>query len=429
MLGIDTWSSCPGKARILAVVALAASGVAACAEGPDPAFVSVRDSAGVKIVENRGEGDRPATGWVVSDAPTLRIGTRDGMPAEQFTAIGGATRLSDGTIVVLEESVSEVRFFDSNGTHLATRGGLGEGPGEFRYARGLVRGPADSIYVHAAATRGLTVFTSEGDFARVDIPDFAELWSRFEANPSCRAMPLFADGTFLSCAVAPELPTLESRVETGLRPRTGFRIVRLHRDTARADMLGLWLGSQAFHIVEGPWRTARSHVFFPTSHLAVGADPMRLYLARNPAYDIEVWDPDGKLLRRIRRLDARLAPTEDERAEGWQVLTGTMDEPFMSGALVRRILADFPVPDSVPAVAGLTSGPNGELWVKRGPVLPSTTTSRFDVFDDGGVYLGEVTLGLPVELLEVGDDHLLAVFKDEYDIPYLLMYHLDRPGR
>jgi hypothetical protein len=396
--------------------------------GPRETGFTVRDSAGVEIVENRGEGDLPATGWVVSESPVLRIGTLEGTPAEQFTALGGATRLSDGTIVVLEESVSEVRFFDPYGTHLVTQGGLADGPGEFRYARGFARGPADSIYVHDAATRRLTVFTPEGDFARVKTPNFAELISRYDPNPSCRTMPLFADGSFLACAVAPELSTLEVRRETGLVPRTGFRIVRLHRDTARADMLGLWLGPQAYNIVQGPWRSVRAHTFFPSSHLAVGDDPMRLYLAHNPGYDIEVWEPDGQLLRRFRRVDARMAPTEDERAEAWEVLASSLDEPFLDGTFVRRLLAEFPVPDSVPAVAGLMPGPAGELWVKRGPILPSVTTSRFDVFDDGGVYLGEVTMGLSVELLEVGGDYLLAVFKGEYEVPYVLMYDLDRGG-
>lgn len=405
---------------VAAAVGLVAS--AGCEADRSAPGVAVRDSAGIEIVESRGPSELPASAWRVTDAPVVRIGSREGAEPDQLTRVGAATRLSDGRIVVLERSVSEVRFFGADGSHQMTVGGEGEGPGEFRQAMQLARVPGDSLFVFDWTTSGLAVFTPSGDLARTHLPDRAEVLSRYEANPSCRALPIFPDGTYLGCARAPELPSSSIRdPETGIRDRSGFRAVRIHRDTARVDPLALLLSSVGFTMVDGDMLSSASHPFYPESHLAVGADPIRMYMAHNPAYEIEVWRPEGRLERIVRRPGASLAPSDEERAEARQV---TLDDLF--GNFADRFADQIVMPDSVSAVWGLTAGPDGELWVKRGPVLPSTRTSDFDVFDGDGIYRGTVSVPRSVELLEVGSDYLLALHLDEVDVPYVEMWGLER---
>src|SRR5687768_17068674 len=88
---------------------LLALGVAACGgRGTGGAGVSVRDSAGVRIVESR----RPAWGderrWTVSSSPSVEIGAVDGPAEEQLGQVRGAVRLPDGTVIVADGTSREL---------------------------------------------------------------------------------------------------------------------------------------------------------------------------------------------------------------------------------------------------------------------------------------------------------------------------------
>jgi hypothetical protein len=95
----------------------------------------VRDSAGITIVENTAAEPRGVERWMVDTAPSVSIGAYSGDPAYELGYVRGARWLPDGMIVVLNgqgESAYELRFFDSTGKHIVTRGRRGQGPEEFR---------------------------------------------------------------------------------------------------------------------------------------------------------------------------------------------------------------------------------------------------------------------------------------------------------
>ena len=99
-------------------------GAAGCTEVPDapppPAFTAT-DSAGVRVVVNSapqwGEGE----GWKVAPEPVMTLGTRDCPVEQQFQRLGEVTRLSDGTVVVLEIEDAQLRAFDPSGGLLWNR--------------------------------------------------------------------------------------------------------------------------------------------------------------------------------------------------------------------------------------------------------------------------------------------------------------------
>lgn len=127
------WGSIAGCAT--ALLAIAFSGCDRPAhDAPDvenPIASEAYDSAGIRIIEN----DRPPDGsrldWRIGPEPVVTIGKREGEDPYLLNLVRGATRLRDGRIVVANGGSGELRFFDSLDNHLATRGGVGEGPGEF----------------------------------------------------------------------------------------------------------------------------------------------------------------------------------------------------------------------------------------------------------------------------------------------------------
>ena len=114
---------------LLAVLAVACT--EAPAEPPPPAF-TVTDSGGVRMVVNSGQQWGEGDGWQVTAEPVVTLGVMDFPVEQQFQNIAGATRLSDGTIVILERADFALRAFDPSGDLRWTGGGIGDGPGEMR---------------------------------------------------------------------------------------------------------------------------------------------------------------------------------------------------------------------------------------------------------------------------------------------------------
>jgi len=124
---------------------------------------TVRDSGGVRIVDNARPAWSARTAWTLSAAPVLTIGTTAGGEAH-FGRIAGATRLRDGRIVVAERASLQLRTFDSTGRHLRTVGGKGQGPGEFSDIGVMMRLPGDSLAVESM--RYSSIFAPNGEFVR-----------------------------------------------------------------------------------------------------------------------------------------------------------------------------------------------------------------------------------------------------------------------
>src|SRR5688572_33431651 len=77
----------------------------------------ITDSAGIRRVLNYEKRWRAGEEWTVSADPVLRIGMLDGPKEFLFDRIAGVTRLSDGTIVVLNAGDGQLRFFSRDGSH------------------------------------------------------------------------------------------------------------------------------------------------------------------------------------------------------------------------------------------------------------------------------------------------------------------------
>lgn len=86
------------------------------AAGPGSA---IRDSAGIRIVENPRPPDGSRLDWRIGPDPTVSIGEVDGEEAYMLQGARDATRLSDGRIVVADVLAQELRVFNARGIHTA----------------------------------------------------------------------------------------------------------------------------------------------------------------------------------------------------------------------------------------------------------------------------------------------------------------------
>ena len=175
---------------LLCCFPVACRGAVADRGGPPAA---IRDSAGVRIVENERSAETSRLGWRVGPEPSVSIGALEG--EEPYLLHWATARmLPDGRIAVANGGSDEVRVFDPSGRHVATWGGQGEGPGEFSGLTQVARWPGDSLVAWYSHGRSMSVFDASGNFGRSFSLQSAETESWLRPRP-VEARP---DGTILS---------------------------------------------------------------------------------------------------------------------------------------------------------------------------------------------------------------------------------------
>ena len=423
---------------LLAVLAVACT--EAPAEPPPPAF-TVTDSGGVRMVVNSGQQWGEGDGWQVTAEPVVTLGVMDFPVEQQFQNIAGATRLSDGTIVILERADFALRAFDPSGDLRWTGGGIGDGPGEMRSYSDTrpVLSKLEGDIVQVQNGRDRIRYSSGGELIEHARLDLARLrrWGPLYIQ-YCPFEAYFPQDEIVVC----HNPQPEPPPASWTRYQT---IMRTTWDLDALDTLGVFLEESLFR--------APTHGFVLRSPLAarglfrVGGGPEpRLLYARNDNYRIEVWDiAASRLATVVERQVPRRARTDAEA----DAMVNTGDGGFYRDFFEANPGdAHWAAIDSVSIAEALFLDELGYMWVRRGPSPLDGDDARVrevtgpddmkwtvpahsglhDVFRPDGVYLGTVKLPHDLRITEIGADYILGVVRDEMDIQYVWMYGLDRSG-
>ena len=417
-------------------------------EPPPPAFTAT-DSAGVRVVVSSGPQWAEGEGWQVTADPIVTLGTVDYPVDQQFARLGEVTRLSDGTVVVLEIEDAELRAFDPSGALLWTAGGIGDGPGETRpyddTRAVLTRLPGDTLQLQNGQAR--VRFRSNGDLVEHVKVDYARFrrWGRIFLQ-YCPFSAYFLQDAIVFC----EDPWLEAYGSDS--PARGLTIMRTDWSLDRLDTLGTFFQT-ATASVEMEWFGERQNRRIPSplgpkGNFRVGVrDRAWLLYARTDRYRIEKWDiPTGALSMVVERRAPRRARTDEEAA---YTLQRGVFMPFGDDRTELDPSDDrWSALDSLSIAGDFLLDDLGFLWVRRGPSpsegdegLTSELTDftgrqwtiprpsgLHDVFRPDGVYLGTVQLPHDLEVEEIGADYVLGKTTDDLGIQYVRVYRLDRVG-
>ncbi|MEX2466240.1 MAG: hypothetical protein WD995_04985, partial [Gemmatimonadota bacterium] len=112
------------------------------------------------------ESTRPAASpsWTVAGTPTLQIGEQDGDARYLFDRITAVRLLPGGGVVVADRGRAAVSVYGGEGTHVATMGREGQGPGEFEWISYLGVLAPDTILVYDSSLYRATRFLLDGTF-------------------------------------------------------------------------------------------------------------------------------------------------------------------------------------------------------------------------------------------------------------------------
>ncbi len=392
---------------------------------PDQNVATVRDSTGVAIVENRGPVWTERSRWRLSEQPLLVIGENLGDPDGQLWQVRGLARMKDGRIAVLNAGSQELRLFGTSGNLVARAGGHGGGPGEFDYPRSLTLLQGDTLVV-LDRTGNRVFFEPQGRFLRQEVLDrglWASFWGSGHRADFGGVLP---DRSLLALVYEQGPP---STYPQGLyRPVMGLASVR--PDFSDTTFFGWFAGiEQEAGAAGGVFSSVPP--FAAYTSFGFGGDPARLVVADNDSYEVKIFGFTGKLERVVRKI-GELESIQPAEVEAWKEKQRSMEWVKGQLPLLERAWADLALPEKKPAFEWAILDRQSNLWVLENAGVESGPLG-FTVFDEKGQMLGQVSVpaGLDLNwysrLTEIGSDYFLGIWRDQYDVETVRLYHLTKP--
>ena len=370
-------------------------------------------------------GERDATGlsaphWFVDSIPSVAIGGPDERLEYIVYGVAGASRLSDGRIVVASQAASQVKYFDQQGNHLRTVGGAGRGPGEFEAILAAFRLPRDTLLV-VSREPGLTWLAPNGDYVR---SLRVSIWGleRHRCRISESAFHSVGDGrlvtTFDDNLGTPGCPPV------GEGPHRVSTLIELQDHQAPSfDTVAILPGTER----NGIWY----RVFGRLALLTAGSG--RVVATDSGSDTIWAWQLDDD------QRQAWRAPFRAEQVHFDATRPTSRRYTLGSG---RTMLREYSYPDSYPTTGRLLLDGLGNLWVMAYPATEEPLESidlaqwySFRVEDDGarwrvldprGELVAQVRTPPGLYPIEIGQDYVLGISKDEYDVEAVQLHGLSR---
>ena len=375
-----------------------------CTGSPSGTSVSVRDSAGVEIVEHSSGSDEQAAVWRIAEEPNLTIGAVAGDSQDLLFNVEGAHVLANGRVVVANRSTDELRYYDVSGDYLFSGGRTGEGPGEFGHIAWTAY-CGEYIYAYDISNARMSVYDEDGQHQRdyrVVAPNGIPLYG----SGSCRQ-----DGTFLMMGwyyadTGPQLGVYRPSHPVFIVDSIGT-VLLSYGDFPGPDRWGNESGS-------APLPFGRSTVHVLGTSLA--------YVGTGDTYDIVGLDSAGTVRRIIRKLTPSLDLT-DEDIEAYESPLLARASSENARRQMRRWFQEMEYPETVPAYDRFVLDPGGHLWVAdySGPNDESVSWS---IFDPSGRQVARAETGASLHVLEIGNDYVLGVTRDELDVEYVRRHQL-----
>lgn len=408
--------------RFARPASLAAAFLAALAcSGDEPSgdAIVMRDSAGIAIVEN--DLLRLDASCSLGPTPTLSIGEEEAGETfgEEYVLgnVAGATRLSDGTIVLANRGTHQLRYYGPDGRYVRSAGREGEGPGEFREPFYLHALPGDTVYAGDFRPFRFLVFDREGQWSR-----FVEPQPRMINTPA--SMNVLDDGRLVLAVEDPD-----DRSSTERFPMRRLTVQLHAKDGALTDTVARLDYGRYGMVVEGsnfyifPFFESFGRVVARGDRIVIGHGSTRELIVRRasggtPIERIVHWTGVSQEIT-----DADVA-TERAR-ERARFSRGTRPP---SPAILESVAGEGrPVADRFPAFTRIGLGRDGRIWMREYQPPTDSSVWRWTAFSDEGRFECRVQTPRFADILEFGADYLLVLDEDSLGVERVKQFALSRP--
>ena len=370
---------------------------------------AVRDSAGIRIVDNDPTGLVPIT---VGGTPLLEIGSLDG-GADELYQVTALVRGPDGRWFVANSGTNQVLIFDADGAPVGSFGGEGEGPGEFTSMSTLFMLGPDSLLAWDFRQRRASVFDLDGTLGRTFTPQ------PVEGQSSGSPVGVLSSGVLLAAGASTFGGNGEMQDGTLMRPLSTPSIVDAEGvpvatlDPIRGQEMWLNMGVDFVSVMEVP--------FAKTSNTReVGG---RALLSESEVTRFDVFDATGSLVESWR---IGIEPPDVTDAD-WNAAVDAIVGRYPDAAAAsdaRETYDAMTRPARHPAWESLHSGADGLLWVQEFDPPGGEEFNRWWRLDATGALVDRVDL--PVGFVPRWSDAttVAGIVRDEFDVEYMRVYRI-----
>lgn len=337
--------------------------------------------------------------WTLAPEPSVTIGQLEGEPESELFQVSTAVLLPEGRVAVADQGGTVIRIFRADGTFEREMGRRGRGPGEFMAINRLSTISPDTILAYDRGLFRVTTYLASG-------------------RPISSVQIVPEDGS-------PEL--FLGRYSTGEFAFSWISQVVSEAHKGRADLMRITRVGANGHVVArlgtmtGLIRNESSPMAF-SPHFEAGMIGDSLVLTNGLLPELEVWDPEGVLVRTI----AVPAP-EIDPAAAWEALS---EEIATRGSKWQRQWLEEQPRDhgEVPRLSTMRIDSAHRIWIKLyDPLTDNALTGRrrggtWWIMDADGRVLAALRLPEGFEMLDARDGRVLEKWVDDLGVEHLRVY-------
>ena len=302
----------------------------------------------------------------------LSIGEVEGDENYMFGSNIAFNTDQEGNFYVTDWDNHRIQKYNPEGKYLLTIGREGQGPGEFQ-SLSVARFDKDkNLYVSDSRNSRISFFDKHGQFLRQtfmqEIPD----------NLYINSKNLFVG---MKSSQSQEGNVQKMTYIYGLFGDKLNLVMELYRDEIEAPMpTGRDISSMAEFLAKGFSELA----FRPQVVLRMTDDDF-IYLGYPDKYEINVYSPEGKLVKKITRDYDPIPVSEKDKKSFGESVGESFSSSILPEDLKEKALAKVEYPKYKPAYQGFAMMENGCLAVIVESVADEYTL--FDIFDQNGRYI------------------------------------------
>ncbi len=351
---------------------------------------------------------RAQASWSVQQVPSVDISAvgQDGQVVLEQPV--GATRLSDGTIVVADAGAAALRFFAASGRVLRTVGRRGGGPGEFQIISWLGQCGPDSVFIWDLAQRRMSVFSRAGDLVRT-----YPLPADGSAGPSPFVLACSRTGVF---AFQPLPRNLRPSDPASSIVRGSVAVYLADANGRITDSIAEMPGSEMFVFRGG----GGPRPLGKTTSLALSAE--RLFIGTADSALVEGYTLRGSRFPAVGLRIERRRPRAANQEAAVSMVAARVPPPVRDA--VRQHMLGLALPEWLPPYSALLTDGEGVLWAVLSSPGDGITALRALTSD--GRALADVRVPVELTVHEIGRDYILGAAQDADGAPRIVLFRLRR---
>jgi hypothetical protein len=288
----------------------------------------------------------------------------------------------EGNFYVSDVDSNRILKYNPEGKYLLTFGRKGQGPGEFQSLNFIRFDKENNLYINDSTNSRISFFNKDGKFLRqLGTKDrYASVYINSKGFFVGDKFDISPDGNAMKMGIIYGLFDDKFNLMTELyKDEINLPTPRIGDESSLADSLAEMLSKTAF----------RPNVIYTV------ANNDFIYLGYPEKYEINVYSPEGKLVRKITRDYDPITVTEKDKEEYVQRINESFSAPIYTEGVKKKAFQKIKYPKYKPAYQSFTMMENGWLAVLVDYVKDEYTL--FDIFNQEGKFIAQFKTPVPAE--------------------------------